>query len=137
MVYLIVGLAGICGALLRYGIGLGVAREGLSSIWATLPINLLGSFVLAGFLCYAESAGSRLHPWVKAGFGTGFLGAFTTFSTFSMETVRLLTAGQAGYAVLYVLASLWGGLAAAWLGWKAVSRSRLAGTKTVEGGGRA
>lgn len=123
MIYLIVGICGIFGALLRYGIGVAVVGEGLASVWATLPVNLSGSLILAAFLCYAEAAGTRLHPWVKAGFGTGFLGAFTTFSTLSMELVHFLNQGQLLYAVLYGMASLWGGLGAAWLGWSLMSRA--------------
>lgn len=139
MVYWIVGAAGVCGALLRYGIGIAVVQDGGSSIWATLPINLSGSLVLAGFLCYAEAAGERLHPWIKAGIGTGFLGAFTTFSTLSMELVRLLDAGRIYAAGLYGMGSLWGGLAAAWLGWTMVnrflaSRSGYPGSSGHEGG---
>jgi CrcB protein len=59
-------------------------------------------------------------PWAHEGMslflGVGFLGSFTTFSTFGLETVRLLQAGQVGLAATYVIASLVGGLAATWLG---------------------
>jgi CrcB protein len=48
--------------------------------------------------------------------GVGFLGSFTTFSTFGLETVRLLQAGQVGLAATYAIASMVGGLAATWLG---------------------
>lgn len=132
MIYIIVGAAGILGALLRYGIGLLVVQAGLDTVWGTLPINWAGSFILAGFLCYAETSRRGVHPWVKAGFGTGFLGAFTTFSTFSMETVRMLQDGAYGGAVLYITASLVGGLAFAWLGWT-ISKRFILGRQT-EGG---
>lgn len=116
MIYLIVGIAGVFGALSRYGIGLAVSNLwGLSSIAATLPINLAGSFVLGWLLTYAGITGN-MHPWIRIGFGTGFIGAFTTFSTFSMETVLLLEHGLWLKAFLYIFCSLWGGLLAAWGG---------------------
>jgi fluoride exporter len=136
MIYLIVGLAGVFGALARYGIGFLVVHDGVSSIWATLPINLCGCFILAAFNQYTESIRPHTHPWVKAGFGTGFLGAFTTFSTFSLEMVHFLLSSQWEYAVLYFLVSLWGGLAAAGLGFAAV-RSMSPSAGPDEGGERA
>lgn len=120
MVYLIIGLAGVCGALLRYAAGLLVLHAGLASVWATLPVNLTGCFLLGAFTSYQENMHPSLHLWIKAGIGTGFLGAFTTFSTFSLESVNLLINGMVLPAALYVLASLTGGLAAAWLGWSFV-----------------
>lgn len=120
MVYFIVGVAGIFGALLRYGISVEAARAGVLSIWATLPINLAGSLVLGAFTAYGAVRNPKLHPWIKAGFGTGFIGAFTTFSTFSVEMVRLIRQGELGYAALYVSASVILGLLAAWLGWRLV-----------------
>lgn len=124
MVYLIIGLAGVCGALLRYMAGLLVTHAGLASVWATLPVNLSGCFLLGAFNCYGETVRPELHPWIKAAIGTGFLGAYTTFSTFSLESMNLLRSGQYMPASLYFLASLWGGLAAAWVGWSIVTRMR-------------
>lgn len=116
MIYMVVGIAGVFGALSRYGIGLAVANVwGLSSIAATLPINLAGSLLLGWFFTYAGIAGT-IPPWFRAGFGTGFIGAFTTFSTFSMETVLLIEHGLWLKAGLYIFSSLWGGLLAAWAG---------------------
>jgi fluoride exporter len=120
MIYFIVGLAGICGALLRYGIGSYVVESGVISIWATLPINVAGCLILGAFTAYHTQINLKLHPWIKAGFGTGFVGSFTTFSTFSVESYKLLQAHSYGVAACYVLLSLWGGLGGAWLGWKAL-----------------
>jgi fluoride exporter len=122
MIYFIIGLAGICGALLRYGIGLLVIQAGLLTLWATLPVNLTGSFMLGAFACYSETIQPKLHPWIKAGVATGFLGAFTTFSTFSLESMNLLRSAQYLPAALYIIISLWGGLGSAWAGWAVITR---------------
>lgn len=118
MVYMIVGLAGVMGALLRYGVGL------LFAAWwqtppslATLAINLSGCALLGWFWRLMERH-PRMHPWWKAGFGTGFVGSYTTFSTFSYETFTLLHDGSYGSAFLYCMASLWGGLFMAWIGYR-------------------
>lgn len=123
MIYLIVGAAGICGAILRYAIGLWVVHAGLHPIWATLPINLAGSLILGAFTAYGTVRNPGLHPWVKAGFGTGFIGAFTTFSTFSVELMRLLQNGRLLDAALYLLVSLTGGFLFVWVGWTLLDNS--------------
>lgn len=80
----------------------------------TLGINLTGSFLLAFLL--AGPATQRLPPELLAALAVGLLGAYTTFSTFSHETVVLLRAGRSVAAGAYVAASLLGGLGAADLG---------------------
>ncbi len=79
--------------------------------WGTFTINVLGSLLLGVVLGAAAPAS------LAALLGTGFCGGFTTFSTFSYETVRLAEEGRAGRAAVYVGASLAVGLAAASLGW--------------------
>ncbi len=110
MTALLVGLAGLAGVLLRYGIS--GAFHGDSLPWATVAINVLGSFLL-GVLVVA--------PWASAqsrtALGVGFLGGFTTFSTFSVQAFLDLQAGRPGRAVIYVLASVALGLGAAALGY--------------------
>lgn len=81
--------------------------------WGTFTINVLGSLLL-GFVVGAGASA----PLVAL-LGTGFCGGFTTFSTFSFETVRMSEEGRGGRALLYVAASLLVGLAAATLGWYA------------------
>ena len=78
------------------------------SPWATCGINIAGSFILG-----AVVTASSLNPRAKLLAGTGFCGAFTTFSTFSVETVRMWEAGQAGRAVGFVAANNVGSIAAA------------------------
>ncbi|HEY0827987.1 MAG TPA: fluoride efflux transporter CrcB [Bacilli bacterium] len=119
MIYLVIGLAGVVGSVLRY-----IAGEGIKLHWMTpfpidtLLINLSGSFLL-GMLYYYLTC-SRLSPlWYKA-IGTGLLGSFTTFSAFSMETVVLLQQGLEMLALLYFMTSLWGGLLLSSLGYYSV-----------------
>ncbi len=81
--------------------------------WGTLVINVLGSAVL-GFILGAGASGELVLL-----LGTGFCGGFTTFSTFSYETIRLVEEGSGGEALLNVGASLVAGLAAASAGWYA------------------
>lgn len=100
MTYLLIAFAGALGALARYAIGL--ALDGALFPWATLTVNVVGSALLGLVL----GAGLRWDPNVVAVLGIGFLGAFTTFSTFSAETVMLLREGRAATALTYVTASL-------------------------------
>jgi CrcB protein len=83
--------------------------------WATLWTNLSGSLALGVLLAVLIE---RYPPslYARAFIGTGFLGAYTTFSTFAVETDLLVKDGHAGTAGAYVAASLVGGLAAAALG---------------------
>jgi CrcB protein len=81
--------------------------------WATLAINVTGSFALGVLL----TAGSRLSGTVVVALGVGFLGAFTTFSSFSYETQTLVRTGRAPAALAYVAASVALGVGAATLGY--------------------
>jgi CrcB protein len=111
----LIGIGGILGALMRFQLG----RVTLLQWSAVFPfptfiINMTGSLAL-GFL-YAVMVS---HPeWVglQYFFGIGFLGAYTTFSTFGFEAVGLMENGFWGKAVIYVLLSAYLGVFAAWLG---------------------
>jgi fluoride exporter len=112
---LLVMLGGALGALARYGVGLGVAQFfGSTFPLGTVLINISGSFVLGVLVSLsgpmAINAGARLF------FGTGFCGAYTTFSTFSVETLNLMEKGSYGWSLVYLLGNLVGGILAAWLG---------------------
>ena len=93
-----------------------LARAGAAFPFGTLLVNLLGSFSLAAIAFTAMDHGP-LAPNLRLALTTGLLGGFTTFSTFSFETMRLLQSGEQLRALSYVCASLFGGLAAAFLGW--------------------
>lgn len=114
--YLVVSAGGALGANLRYLVGLWAAVwwPGVFP-WGTLLINLTGSLLLSGLLTLFAVR----HPeprLLRLFLGTGLLGAYTTFSTFSAETVALAAAGQRFLAVGYVLLSVGGGYGAAWGG---------------------
>ncbi|HEY5109862.1 MAG TPA: fluoride efflux transporter CrcB [Acidimicrobiales bacterium] len=107
--------AGACGALLRYEVELRVRRRfGPSFPYGTLLINVSGSFALGVLAGLAEHHGVGTD--VVTILGTGLLGAYTTFSTFTFDTVGLAGRGRSGAAAANLGASLVLGLGAAALG---------------------
>lgn len=112
MTWLSVALAGALGASLRYAVGVAVGARAFP--WATLGINVTGSFLLA-FLVTGPLAGRLSTPGGIA-VTVGLLGAFTTFSTFGWETVALVQDGRGAAAATYVAGSVLLGLAGAGLG---------------------
>jgi CrcB protein len=107
----LVGVGGVVGVLARYGITrLTFGTDAL--IWSTVGINVAGSFLL-GLLV----AGSWFTNDTREALGVGVLGGFTTFSTFSVQVVLEADGGRPGVALAYVLASVLGGIAAAWAGY--------------------
>jgi CrcB protein len=112
MLLLAVSLAGAVGAPSRYVLDVLVQqRAGGVFPWGTFVINTSGSFLLG--LLTGLSLHHGLGTVPKTVLGTGFCGAYTTFSTFSYETVRLAEEGAFFEAVLNALASLGVGLLAA------------------------
>ena len=110
MASLYVAVGGMLGVLARFGIGrLTFHHEWL--IWSTVGINIVGSFLLG--LLVAEHWFTRD---VREGIGVGFLGGFTTFSTFSVQVVLDVDAGEPVRALGYFFASVVGGLLAATAG---------------------
>jgi CrcB protein len=106
----LVGLAGLAGVLARYGIS--SAFHGDALPWATVAINVAGSFLL-GMLVTSHVFSQEF----RTAAGVGFLGGFTTFSTFTVQAVIDVDAGEPGRALLYVGASLALGFAAAAAGY--------------------
>lgn len=118
MLYVYVGLAGAVGALARYGLGLMVdSLESSVFPVATLLTNLIGSFLL-GWLTHMFLRTGKPSPQFVTIVGTGMIGSFTTFSTFSVETIRLLEESRIGLALLYVFLSITLGLGSSWLGYR-------------------
>ena len=111
-----VAAGSVAGGVARYVVGLLLAT-GTGFPWATLFVNITGSFVI-GF--YATSSGSAGHMPASVQqrlfVMTGFCGGYTTFSAFSLETLMLFRAGLAQLALIYVVVSLAGWLLAVWLG---------------------
>ena len=93
--------------LARFGIGRATEHH-TTLIWSTVAINIAGSFLL-GLLAATDWFSRDL----REGIGVGFLGGFTTFSTFSVQAVLEVHAGRPGRAFAYVAVSVIGGLGAA------------------------
>lgn len=111
-----IGLGGVLGANARYQVGnWAAARWGTVFPWGTLIINVTGSLILGFFLTLVTERFSG-RPTTRLFVATGFLGAYTTFSTFGYETVGLLQHGDLLRALAYVGASLILGLIAVLLG---------------------
>ncbi|MSQ07287.1 MAG: fluoride efflux transporter CrcB [Dehalococcoidia bacterium] len=113
-----VAAGGAAGALARYLAGLLFLQLRLSPLWATLSVNVSGSFALGlllAFLAGRSAAGGGLHLLA----GVGFLGSFTTFSTIMGDTVLLTQQGSLPLAAFNLALSLALGLAAAALGFYA------------------
>ena len=108
---LYVAIGGMLGVLARYGIGrLAPSQEAL--VWSIVAINVVGSFLL-GLLV----AGQWFDRDVRDALGVGFLGGFTTFSTFSVQVVLEVDGGEPFRAFLYIVASVLGGILAATAGY--------------------
>ena len=111
MTTLFVAVGGTLGVLARWGITRATLHTD-ALIWSTVGINIVGSFLL-GLLVAENWFGANL----REGLGVGFLGGFTTFSTFSAQIVLEADAGEPGRAIGYLLASVVGGIAAAAAGY--------------------
>lgn len=105
----LVGIGGAIGAVCRYLVGEAVSSE--SFPFGTLTVNVLGSFVL-GFVTFL-GVGDDVLLLV----GTGACGSFTTFSSFSFDTVRLWEEGTPDRSIAYAVANVLGALLAIGLAW--------------------
>ncbi|MEN8214626.1 MAG: fluoride efflux transporter CrcB [Pseudomonadota bacterium] len=113
---LMVGIGGAIGAIGRYGLSTWVySLTGRAFPWGTLVVNLLGS-LLMGFLSVWLLERMPLSTEMRALLMVGILGAFTTFSTFSLETLVLLEEGAVVKAGINMTASVIICVFAAWLG---------------------
>lgn len=117
MVMLFVGIGGMVGAILRYGLSLLIGHEPGGFPVATFVSNLAGSFILGGLTSFLFNK-RLLKPYLANGLGTGLIGSFTTFSTFSFETVTLMTQGHLTLAFTYVFLSVFGGLIFVFAGYR-------------------
>jgi CrcB protein len=105
---LYIALGGVAGTLSRYGLEGWIQSRTASGVpLGTLTVNLTGSFVL-GFIIRLATGAALISPDLRAGLTIGFCGAFTTMSTFSYESVALLTDGDYGRAALYMSATILG-----------------------------
>ena len=113
MTVLLVAAGGVVGVVARYALGTTVSHDTLP--WVTVAINVVGSFLL-GLL---TAVGTGLAPEVRTALGVGLLGGFTTFSTFSVDVLKQIEAGESGKALLYIVASVILGIGAAAVGYYA------------------
>ncbi len=115
---LLFAFAGAAGTLARIGLGRTLqAWAGTGFPLGTLAVNLLGSFLFGLFMGLGEGR-ITLSPEARNLFTLGFLGAFTTFATFSHETAQLFKQGHGGLALANIGANNFLALCLVWLGWK-------------------
>ncbi|HOP90689.1 MAG: fluoride efflux transporter CrcB [Ottowia sp.] len=106
---------GACvGALARWRLGLWLNHPGAFMPWGTLAANLIGGYLVGLILAWAHHA--DLAPFWRLILVTGFLGALTTFSSFSAEVVEMALADRWGAALSTAALHLLGSLALTWLG---------------------
>ena len=123
MTYLYVALGGALGSVARYAVSLGAARWlGAAFPWGTLIVNVAGSFAIGLLAALVTSDGRPvLGADTRAFVMVGILGGFTTFSSFSLETLNLARAGALGAAAANAGFSLALCLGAVWLGFAATA----------------
>lgn len=117
---LLVGLAGFLGTISRYLIGQAIFKLFPGPFpYATFFINLIGCFLIGLIYGFIEK-GNLVSYQTKMILMVGFCGGFTTFSAFSIENLNLIREGRIGLCVIYILSSVFIGLAATWGGFTIV-----------------
>jgi CrcB protein len=114
MNYIVVFIGGVIGAICRYTLGTFIAYSPSDFPVNTFIINMLGCLFLGFFLTYTKN---KLRKELILLIGTGFTGAFTTFSTFSLENAKLIGNGQLIISFLYIFLSLGIGVFLSYLGY--------------------
>jgi fluoride exporter len=115
---------GAVGGLLRVWLGLHLTHGAADWPWATFAINISGSFLL-GYLATRLLERLPQSTYRRPLLGTGFCGAYTTFSTMQLELLEIVEAHRYGLAVGYAAASLSAGYAAIWIATALVRRTRV------------
>lgn len=117
---LCIGCGATLGAWARWGLGLWLSQPGALLPWGTLAANCMGGYFI-GLMLAVLQALPHLDPLWRLGLVTGFLGALTTFSSFSAEVVGLLMQQRLGLALGVAALHLGGSLLLTWLGWSSTS----------------
>jgi CrcB protein len=107
--YVLAALGGALGALARWGVTTALPPSPAGWPWATLLVNLTGC-LLIGVLLAVALARFPDSPWVRPFLAVGFLGGYTTYSTFAVDVVRLVESGAWLSGCGYVVASVGGGV---------------------------
>ena len=118
--FLLVGLGGALGSMLRYGTGVLIGPREFPL--ATFLINVTGSFLI-GLVVVSSLTNQQVTEQWKLFLATGLCGGFTTFSAFSLENLQLLQQGKWPLFLLYSIGSVLLGLASAWLAFRIMSTS--------------
>ncbi len=121
--FLLVGLGGALGSMLRFGAVTQATRFSPGFPTGTVTVNLVGCFLIGLLSALAERRG-LISSEMKLLLVTGFLGGFTTFSAFGLDTLKLAQAGKFVPALANVLLSVLGGLAMVWLGGQIVGTTK-------------
>lgn len=129
LTYLAIAAGGALGGLARYGLSEAMPAPARGWPWATFLTNLSGGLALAVLLVLVLEVWPPTQ-YVRPFAAVGFLGAYTTWSTFMVETDRLVARGEVATAAAYVVASVVGGLAVSWLG---LAAGRGLFVRTVKG----
>jgi CrcB protein len=109
--FLTVALGGAAGTVLREAVARAIPAAGSSFPWATLAVNTAGALII-GLVVVSTLERAAPTRYVRPLVGTGFCGGLTTFSTFAVETDRLVRSGSPGIAAIYVVTSVAAGLVA-------------------------
>ena len=112
-----IAVGAVLGAWARFALGLALNRAGTPMPWGTLAANVVGGLAIGAALAVFERRPELSAAW-RPFLVTGLLGALTTFSTFSAESLQLIQRGALGHALLHTGAHLLGSLAAAAIGWR-------------------
>ena len=120
-------MGGAAGALSRYGVSALATRLGEGWAWGTFAVNFIGCALIGAVLALTMTPEGGMPKWdvsdaMRAALIVGFLGSFTTFSTYAWEAVDMFREGQVWRAAGFLVASNALGLAAVWVGWKAFGR---------------
>lgn len=108
----VVAAGGALGAVARYAAILAWPTPAGAFPWTILAVNAVGCAVLGVVMVLATEAVTPPHPLLRPFLGTGVCGGFTTFSTYALDTQRLLAAGDAARGLLYLAATAVTALAA-------------------------